>query len=293
MVRGYQLFLLVLAVQVPLFGADGYERVSMLRIVHQQEIAEQKLAKRTKRCLVTGAVAVSSVATFAGILAYQYKTQTGWFAQEPPVAVSLDVVRVSAGELDTVRMNEFIQHQREAYTFSGMLKKGVVNGLIAAFVAFILARANESTGIIPGFWDTIFPWGDMPVLLPMIQKTGLVMRRYERIVLEHLQQQVALLPELVTNAIERNKRFEHGILVRQIEQLVGTVFAIGGELKHEAILTLAQPLLQAVDALGNSYKDTHLDLSAREALLSAMRVHLEQFIGQLVQVLESGDVAHA
>jgi hypothetical protein len=49
---------------------------------------------------------------------------------------------------------------------------------------------------------------------------------------------------------------------------------------------LVRPLLDALNTLASSYISTDLDLPARISLVSTLRVHLEQAIGQVLEIVQ-------
>ena len=290
MIKRFVTATLIFVLLAPCLTADTYEYVQMARVAQQQERGQRILSARAKRRWITGTVVVGTAATVCGVLAYQYKNKTGLFAQNQPLDMPVEITGpvLEPGVVQAHVVHDFMQQQRERYTVTGMLKDGVINGLVAALVAFILDRARDTSSITPSFFEAIFPWDDTPVLLNGIQKMSLVMRRYERIVLEHLQQQVVLLPPLVNEAIERNKTFEHFILVQQFEQLFGLVLAMAPDAKRVEVTRSFMPLIEAMNQLANSYTDASLQLADREALLIALRFQLEQWIGVVMPLINPG-----
>jgi hypothetical protein len=287
MLKRCQKIIILSALWMAAIHARHYEYVSMLRVVEQQEIAQHILAARAKKRLITGTVVIGGGLTLAGVLAYQCYYNVGQFAEDVPAAPAGTMPQPALAAIEADYVRNLIEQQRERYTLKGMVKSGVVNGLIAALVAFILDRARDSSALTQAFWELVFPWSDMPLLLTAIQKSSLAMKRYEKIMLEHLAQQAnGPLPSMVQEAIERNKRFEHHMLVLQIERLFGLAFAMAGEEKHNHITMLVRPLLDALNTLASSYISTDLDLPARISLVSTLRVHLEQAIGQVLEIVQ-------
>jgi len=268
-----------------------YARFDMQHVSAQIDQVQELIdARSTKRRVIGAGTALLAVLA-TGWLVHCYRTGTGPFAPDEQRAGVLPAG--SATDLELLRgqaFADFIQHQRELRTPMGMFKyklqEGVVFGLAAALVGFVLSRASDALPSLKNIGDRLLPLGDVHLLTAVMHDVLANSCRYERIMADHLDMQQEPQPPLVQQVIERNKRFEHAMLVLGLERIIAWGLVFASDALRPQLQELAQQTADAVNHLATAYTSSEMTSKQVQVLLSAFHVQLEQLMGVVIAIAQ-------